>query len=590
MIHSPITCDVLVIGSGGAGLYSAISAAEQGAKVVLATKGKVNRSGATLLAGANISADVMCDGKTLCDLGVPTGDPNDSMDKWYADIIHEGFYLNDRDLVAQYVEQAAVCVSKMLTDGVRLTDASEGGRQIGVPGSAILDWLYRRVTSLGVEVLQDVMLCDLLKSGDGSAAGALLLDIASGELMAVSAGATVLATGGMHNCYTFNSGTTGLFGEGQAAAMRLGADMTLMEMVTFCPDVICAPEKYRGNILPYILQCCGFGELFNGRGEPFLHKYMSQSAEQLALNTEWNKLLLCYAMHQEVHAGLGDTHGGIRFTIANLEPERRQQLFDMLPQLNTGLYKEILAYHDTNGGLSVYAAGHYFDGGIKVDKHMATNIPGLFAAGECTGGLFGANRVAAATVQMMVQGCQAGLSAASFVKAAGQRTPDSAWLEHVSAEALSPFIWESGEAPRKLRKSISAIVSESAGVIRNEQDLLKGLSDLKELADCRVKLSVRGHMYNREWMDWLESRSMRLCGEAIIKSSLARKESRGVFIRSDHFYTDDDNYLAATVLHNGEVTLQQVRQDAITCPAGRHEYIQNLEDVIGRLSYSVEGV
>lgn len=580
-------CDVLVLGSGGAGLYAALEAAQAGAKVLVATKGRANRSGATLLAGANLNADVMCDGKTLYDLGVETGDREDSPEKWYQDLIHEGFYLNRRELVAQYVEQARVCVGQVLHDGVKLTDVSEGGRAIGVPGSALLDWLYKKGREAGVCYLEDTMLCDLVRASDGAAAGALLLEIPTGKLICVQAAATVLASGGMHNCYSFNSGSTGLTGDGQAAAMRFGAQMTLMEMVTFCPDVIYAPEKYRGNILPYIMDCIGIGRLYNKDKERFLHKHMSQRAENLAMNTEWNKLLLCYAMQKEVNAGFADHNGGITFDISYLTAEKRAQMLAAIPQMKNGLYKEILDYHDQNHGLTVFAACHYFDGGIRVDAQMQTSVPGLFAAGECTGGLFGANRVGAATTQMMVQGSCAGQSAARYAKQATRAGVEEASLEKAVLAATAPFACKDGLLARQERGTVVSTITASAGVLRKEQPMHEGLATLETYDAAQFCVAQKQPEYNREWLDYLETRNLIACGEGILKSSLARRESRGVFIREDHFYTDD-TILQETVLQDGVVHLEDVAQKDVTCPAERHEYIENLEQVMQRLSYSFE--
>ena len=581
-----MSCGVLVVGSGGAGLRAACAAAEAGASVLLATKGRVNRSGATLLAGANVSADVMCDGGSLWRMGIKSADPNDTQERWFSDIVHEGFYLNRRELVRQYVEQAPARVSELLQDGAVQTSAEEGGRQIGIPGSAILDVLWRRVRAAGVRVLQDVTLCDLLPDGSGAAAGALLLDIPSGELIAVKSGAVVLATGGMHGCYAFNSGTSGLCGEGQAAAMRLGADMTLMEMVTFCPDVICAPRRFRGNILPYILQCIGYGSLKNRLDEDFLPRYYSDSAIRLALGSEWNKLLLSYAMFHEEQAGRCDEYGGVRYTLAGLTAAQRAELEETLPQLSRGIYRDIMALHDRQGWLSVSAAGHYFDGGIAVNADMSSSVPGLFAAGECTGGLFGANRVAAATTQMLVQGAAAGGSAAKYARDAGARNADPAALERACADALAPLYAAGGGSPRKVRAKVIEAVSQSAGIVRSAQGMAEGLRLLDETEETAAAPQRRERAANREWLDALETRSLRACGRAILLSSLARGESRGVFVRSDCPATDNDRFLCETLLHGGEVTLRPVEQGAPAAAPGKADYFEELERVFARLSYA----
>ncbi len=579
-------CGVLVIGSGGAGLKAAAAAAGKGADVLIVCKGSVNRSGATLLAGANVSADIMCDGASLAAMGVETADAGDSKEKWYQDIIHEGVYLNDRSLVRQYVERIPECVRELLDSGVKLSEESEGGRQIGVPGSSILDILYKKVLESGrVDVCEDSMLTDLLKAEDGSINGAMFLDIKKGELFAVNAKAVILATGGMHGCYSFNTGTTGLAGAGQAAAIRAGADLTLMEMVTFCSDVICAPERFKGNIIPYIMQCFGYGKLLNRERKEFLDKYLSERAVDLALNSEWNKLLLCYAMFKEVEAGYGDENGGVKFSLDYLSPEERDHLMKILPELGNGIYREIMDIIDNEGGISVYGAGHYFDGGIKVDSSMNTSIAGLFAAGECAGGLFGANRVGAATSQMLVQGLQAGESAAEFASKTARKTFDEEWLGRAYSAAMSPVENSEGLDPRKVRAAIVDTISRSAGIVRNETDMKKGLVALEALDTSSLKAWSAIREYNRGWIDALEARDMKLCGEAILKCSLARKESRGVFIRSDYMYTDDDEYLKATIYNKGNVNLIPVKQCEVAPPSGIHDFFENLEAVLGRLSY-----
>lgn len=346
MIQKELKCDVLVIGSGGAGLRAAVEASKEGCSVILVSKGKVNRSGATLLAGANVSADLMADGGSLAKLGFTSADQNDTKEKWYEDIIHEGFYLNNRELVQLYVDMAPQVIKELIDAGAKVTDVEEGGRQIGMAGSEILNALYRMIKAEKITILEDTALCDLLPTENGTAAGALLLDIPHGNIISVEAKATIIATGGMHNCYTFNSGTSGLCGEGHAAAIKIGAEMTLMEMVTFCCNVMIAPQRFKGNILPYILQCIGYGRLTNGKGEDFLGKYLSPSAVELALNSEWNKLLLSYAMYKETEAGLGDQNNGIRFDITYLSKEERDALEKLVPQLGKGIYKEIMALHD----------------------------------------------------------------------------------------------------------------------------------------------------------------------------------------------------------------------------------------------------
>ncbi len=580
-----IKTDVLIVGSGGAGLRAAAAAADGGAKVLIVCKGKVNRSGSTLLAGANVSADVMCDGRSMASMNIGIGDENDSKEKFYQDIILEGVYLNDRALVKQYVENAPTVIREIVENNKNLHPKGDD-REIGIPGSTIIDTYYKMIKERDVDVIEDSSLLDLLKAKDGNVAGALFLDLLRGEIFAVNAGATVLATGGMHNCYSFTSGTTGLAGEGQAAAIRAGAEMTDMEMVTFCPGVITHPMKWRGSILPYIIHTNDEFRLRNAKGEEFMDRHLPQSAVDLALHSEWNKLLLCYAMYKEVvDEGRGDEWGGVSFDLEFRDEEHEKAFLDRYPFLKTGTCNEMFRYIKEHRGIPVYGAAHYFDGGIMVDPSFATSLRGLFAAGECTGGTFGANRVSAATTQMLVQGFEAGKSAAAYAKETGIRELCPNCLEKAEADALRPFS-EGAKDPRTLKKKINEIVSAGAGVVRNEEGMKKALSGIKALDLSVYGVTTSLREYNRSWMDWLESRSMLVCAEAILKSSLARRESRGVFIRSDYFYTDNDEFLVWTRYRDGEVRLVPVEQGDYPVPGGRLGYIENIEAVIKRLSYS----
>ena len=210
--------DVVVVGAGGGGLRAAIGAAERGAKTLVVCRGKANRSGATLLAGANISADIACDGATLSRLNISHGKKDDTLDDWFYDVVREGFYLNNQDLVQLFVETAGQRLEELVNWGMEIR-GMEGEREVSVFGSDILDALYGRARALGVEFLPDTLFPDLALR-DGQVCGAVCLTLATGEIQIINAKAVVLATGGAHNLFASNSGSTDLCGEGQAAAWR----------------------------------------------------------------------------------------------------------------------------------------------------------------------------------------------------------------------------------------------------------------------------------------------------------------------------------------------------------------------------------
>jgi succinate dehydrogenase/fumarate reductase flavoprotein subunit len=264
--------DVLVIGSGGAGLRAAIEAAAVGCSTLVLSKGKVNRSGATLLAGANISADVECDGNSLYNMGFPEAGKDDSKDAWFEEIVYQGMFLNNQRLVETYVDAAPDRVRELINWGVKVYGL-ESERGISVSSRELLDALMQKVGESGVECESDVEAVDLLLT-DGHVSGVLGIDVFTGDYVAYAAKAVVLATGGWHSLYPFSAGSTDLTGDGQAMAYRAGAELANMEMVTFCPNTVLTPRRYRGSIMPCILHTYGYGHLLNRKGSQSLHQQL----------------------------------------------------------------------------------------------------------------------------------------------------------------------------------------------------------------------------------------------------------------------------------------------------------------------------
>ena len=585
MIQMQTAYDVVVVGSGGGGLRAAISAAQAGARTLVICRGKANRSGATLLAGANISADIACDGATLSRLGISQGKKDDTPDAWLEDVVREGFYLNNQDMVRLFVDTAGQRLEELIGWGLTIR-GMEGEREVSVFGSDILDALYGKARELGVEFLPDTLFTDLLVR-DGAVCGALCMELATGALKAVPAGAVVLCTGGAHNLFSENSGSTDLCGEGPAAALRAGAELIDMEMISFCPTVTRYPTMYKGNILPYIFISTGYGSLLNKYGKTFTHRYLSPRVEQLALDSEWNKMLLSYAIQSEILAGRGARNGGVYFSLPDHPREIMDELYHDLPPLTTGIYADIMKIFAAGRSITVQPAAHYFEGGVRVAVDMSTNLPGLYAAGECTGGMFGANRVSAATTEMLVEGAVAGASAAAYAAGCSAPSPDSAQLEQLEGELLRPFGRKGGPAPYQLKRRLHEITAGSLTVVRREEELVSALEQLEQLERelDQVSFTDGQRTYNRQWREYLELRSMLPCARAIAKSALLRRESRGVHVRADHPYTDNGRCLSNIVLSGQALqeTLAPAVLTALRPEAGRWSYTDYIERVVETL-------
>jgi succinate dehydrogenase/fumarate reductase flavoprotein subunit len=338
-----------------------------------------------------------------------------------------------------------------------------------------------------------------------------------------------------------------------------------MEMISFCPTVIVRPGMYAGNILPYIFFTIGYGRLLNKYGKDFTWKYLSPAVEKLALETEWNKMLLSYALQKEINAGNANRFGGIYFSLDIHPRQIIEELYTDLPQLRRGVYGDIMKILEAGNALTVAPAAHYFEGGILVDEHMRTTLAGLFAAGEVTGGTFGANRVSAATTEMLVQGARAGESAAEY---AGTR-PESLSIVSMSSEIpdrlqeeiLAPLISppREGLPAAEVLTHTQDTVSKSLTVLRREEILDAALKEIKGIEAQELPAIApveKTGLYNREWQTYLTLRNSLITAKSILASALERRESRGVHIREDHFYTDNKNFLHNQIIENTSLEMR----------------------------------
>ncbi|MFC1563987.1 FAD-binding protein [candidate division KSB1 bacterium] len=402
MPENIIKTGVLVIGGGGGGFRAAIAAREAGAETILVSKGPIGRCGATPMAGA----DYTLDGKSLKDLGL-NGDPEDTPEKVFNDIVAQGFFLNNQELLEQYIENAPLRLRELMDWGLKISDSKD--RAVYTSGINLMDVLVKRARDLEVGILENAMILDLLKNDD-KIAGALGVNILTGELIVIMAASVVIATGGWHKAFFPNTGMRDLSGEGIAMALRAGAMIGNMEFVTFCNDVFYAPPVWMGSIAPYIISLSCGSELYNSAGERFLDRYDPDLAAAGAC-TEWNKCFVSYASMIEIRNGKCFSNGGLHLKRGNVPWENIEKFASgFFPNWKYKALdlKEFGRKLKENEPVEVGPAAEYFDGGIVIDNRFSTNIEGLYAAGECALGPFGANRVFSAITEIIVQGADAG--------------------------------------------------------------------------------------------------------------------------------------------------------------------------------------
>ena len=574
-MYDKLDTDVLVIGSGGAGLRAAIEAAKSGCKTTIITKGKINRSGATLLAGANISADIECDGNSLYNMGFPTAGEDDSKEKWFEEIINQGFFLNNQKMVETYVENAPSRVKELIDWGLEV-NGLESERGISVSSKGILDALMNKVSEYNIEQRSDMCVVDLLVNGRVN--GILAVNVFTGDYVICKAKAVIIATGGWHSLYPFNAGGLDLSGDGQGMAYRAGAELMNMEMVTFVPSCILTPYIYRGSIFPYILHTMGYGHLLNKKGEQFVYDYFDSNMIELALHTEWNKLLLSNAEFKEIKRA-ACLNGGVYFSMKHCPNNLFDAIKEEIPGLKYPIYSRLLQKMKEGYAIEVAPAAEYFEGGIKINENGETSVPGLYAAGECTSGLFGANRVSAATTEMLVQGAIAGEHAGKYVKQSEPTQVDKEYVEELQMFLDAPFHRKTGTNPILFRKEIQRLAEENLSAVRTQKGLefvIKRIGELRGKMLADISMSSKSRIYNMQWMEFIELRNLLDVLEISSRSAMMRSESRGVHFREDYPYTDNDKWLKTIVFKNESGTpkphLEILVTTKIMPPSGCTEY------------------
>ncbi len=575
--------DVLVIGSGGAGLRAALEASTR-ARVIIASKGPFARGGATVLAGA----DIMLDGKSLSKMGFP-GDPTDSQEKFFHDILNEGFALNNQQMVEVYVREAPARVRELLDWGMKTDPDRAGARAIITTGREILRVLREQLKKTNARVCEHFMATDLLVR-EGVICGAIGLDTHKGEIGVVRSKAVILATGGWHELFAFNTGSDELTGDGPAMALRAGAVLSNMEMITFCPNIILHPLAYRGSVFLYNFLP---GKLLNVHGDEFL-LWEDPNILRAAQTTEWNKLVISRASWREIAAGRVSPHGGVYYCLRHI-PDSLWERLAQSRRWESGWkfqgkdFSALMNRLKKGDAIEVAPAVHYFEGGIKVKANGESSLPGLFAAGECTGELFGANRVSAATTEMLVQGAVAGRAALAYVSRSHVPEPDRKQIEALQESLLLFLRKGSGIRAIEVKKSIQELAYRHLGVLREGKSLQQVFQEAEYMRQMLPSVSAppRRH-HNRAWVDALETRNLIDLMAAISASAIERKESRGVHIRRDYPNMDNLRWLKNILVRRNEGELEVRSEPIVTTSFTPEPSVLSYDEAI-RLAISTKG-
>ncbi len=530
----PITIDtdVLVIGSGAAGMYAAIEAARSGAgKILLADRSLIGRGGATVMAQMTVAAAL---GEEVPD------DPQ----AHYDNTIAAGRGLCDEKLARLLCEDAPDCIRELDHWGVgwarkdgHITATTAPGhdrpRCVYVDfintGPAVSKTLRAEIArhQKNIRKAGDLCIVDLVVR-DAECAGAVGYHLPTGAPVLIAAKATVLATGGLTRLYRRNSASTNMGGDGYALALRAGAPLIDMEFVQFFPIGHLAPRLIGMDPImwdPFRYKLGG--RLLNGRMEEFTSRYGSDEDGKYVLTRD----LATYAILKEAEAGRGSPHGGAYLSFQHCSPAALRAAFGpVIDRLAAN------AIDLTTMPVEVAPIAHYHMGGIQAGADMsAAGVPGLFVAGEVVGGANGANRLSGnALTEAFVFGRRAGRSAGAHVK----QTPRREFRPQDAGAALDLLSADQGGRPTAntaaLVARLQATMADNVGPLRTGAKLSQALTDIAAIAaEAGNGPPGRPGAFDLERLDWFDLRNMLMVARAVAEAALARTESRGAHQRED---------------------------------------------------------
>ncbi|NNU80980.1 FAD-binding protein [Halovulum dunhuangense] len=522
--------DILILGTGGAGLFAALHAqqsAPEGTRITIAVKGLIGKCGCTRMVqgGYNVA------------LG-----NGDTVERHFMDTIRGGKWLPNQDMAWRLCEQAVVRIHELENEIGCFFDRNPDGtihqkafagqtadrtvHKGDLTGIEIISRLMEQVLARPVEKLQEHRAIGLVPTKDGSAlAGVLMIDMRTGRFRFVRAKTVLMATGGGPTMYKYHTPSGDKTMDGLAMALRVGLPLRDMEMVQFHPTGLLAGDHTRmtGTVLEEGLRGAG-GQLLNGAGNRFMFDYDAKGERA-------TRDVVSRGIYAEMRKSNVSPNGGVFISMAHLGPE-------MVAEKFKGMVKRCAdcGFDLAGGKVEVVPTAHYFMGGVVVDVDTRTAMEGLYVAGEDAGGAHGSNRlggngVANSTVYGGIAGDVMG---ADIRRMGALRDPDEAVLDAEIARALHPLT-RKPDLVQPLRNRLQEVMWDDVGVMRTGRGMERGLDGIAQVSDALMETGVAGDdlAFNLTWHDWLNLRSLCDISEVIALAGLARENSRGAHFRED---------------------------------------------------------
>jgi succinate dehydrogenase / fumarate reductase flavoprotein subunit len=563
-----LSYDVVVVGAGGSGLRAAIEARQAGKRTAVISKSLFGKAHTVMAEGG-------------CAAAMGNMNPRDNWMVHFRDTMRGGKFLNSWRMAELHAKEAPDRVYELEAWGALFDRTKEGKisqRNFGGheyprlahvgdrTGLEMIRTLQQRVVALQqedaavhgdpeamIKVFAETTITELMKDGD-RVAGAFGYIRETGTFVLFEAPAVVLATGGIGKTFKYSSNSWEYTGDGHALALLAGATLLNMEFVQFHPTHMVWPLSVRGLLVTESVRGDG-GVLRNAEGRRYMFDYVpdvfraqyaetEEEADRWYTDPDHNRrppeLLprdeVARANLAEVRAGRGSPHGGVFLDIASRRSP--EEILRRLPSMYHQ-FKELADVDITKEPMEVGPAQHYVMGGVEVDPDTGASIvPGLFAAGEVSGGMHGSNRLGGNSLSdLLVFGRRAGMGAVEYLNSLGGAEPkvSDAELDAARAEALAPLERSGGENPYTVHSEVQQTMSDLVGIIRKEDEIKTALAELEKLRARAANVSADGGAaYNPGWHLALDLRNILLIAECVAQAALERQESRGGHTRDDY--------------------------------------------------------
>ena len=559
--------DVIVLGAGGAGLRAAIECSMNGLSTGLVCK--------SLLGKAHT---VMAEGGVAASLGNA-----DSRDHWkihFRDTMRGGKFLNNWRMAELHAKHAPERVRELEEWGAvfdrtktgLINQRNFGGHRyprlahVGDrTGLEIIRTLQDHGIHQGIDVYMECTGLDLIKDED-RISGMVAMWRDSGEFIIFHCKAIILATGGGGKAWKITSNSWEYTGDGYGIAYEAGAELMDMEFTQFHPTGVVWPPSIRGALVTEAVRGEG-GVLINSEKNQFMYdnipdRFSAETADTKEEAARWlsgdkdarrppellTRDVVARAIRKEVKAGRGSPHGGVFLDIASRRnPEYiKRKLPSMYHQ-----FKVLAELDITKDPMEVGPTLHYFMGGVRVDADsQMTNVPGLFACGECAAGVHGANRLGGNSLSdLLVCGKLAGSGAVNYIQAiSGQPKLNDDQAKKVVRSATNILNRDRGENPYLIHENLQELMQKNVGIVRTDELLLEGIKGILALWDNFNNVKADGaSQFNPGWHQAISLRNLLVTSEAVARAAIMREESRGAHSRID-FEGESDEWLQYNII------------------------------------------